>query len=260
MKNSFFFIAILALFFAACEAEVKDVALTATPSAFTESVSPTGTRDMTSTIKNTTNNSGTINWSFNETSTVTGWTYAVLIDGQLQNGLTGNFELAANASKTITVKVTPNGSTGTGKAEMVFSQENNTRATITYEATAAPIGPSFSMSTNSESGTATASSAKVAYKSKVINLTNSDLSLRWVRTLGTNNPGRWDIDVCDIVQCHIPTVSTYTFNVPANDSFYLKIGFQTQGSTGTASAKVYLFEPSDSASTVQTFEATHTAN
>lgn len=260
MKNGFFLIAFMALFFAACEEQPKDVTLTASPASFQETISPTSTKDLSSTVTNTSANSGTIAWELDEEVQVAGWTYAVMIDGAMQTGTSGSFEIAANASKTIVVKVMPNGNTGNGKAKLELEQDGVNRATIMYTIEAAMTGPSFSMDKNTDSGTAPASNMKIEYISKVTNLRSADLDLRWVRTIDANTPARWDIDVCDIVQCHIPSVSTYDITVPANGSFDLKIGFNPNSNLGTGDATVYLYEPSDSAGTVQVFQASHVAN
>lgn len=260
MKNGFFLIALVALFFAACEEQPRDITLTASPASFKETISPTSTKDLSSDVLNTSANSGTISWELSEEMQVTGWTYAVTIDGAAQTGTSGSFEIAANATKTIVVKVMPNGNAGTGKAKLELKQDGVARATVTYEVEAAVTGPSFSMDKNTDSGTAAASNVKVEYKSKVTNLRSSDLDLRWVRTIDGGTPTRWDVDVCDIVQCHIPTVSTYDITVPANGSFDLKIGFNSNSVLGTGDATVYLYEPSDSAGTVQVFQASHVAN
>lgn len=260
MRNGFFLIALIALFFAACQEQPKDVTLTATPASFKETISPTGSKDLSSVIANTSANSGTIAWELSEEMQVAGWTYTVVIDGAAQTGLSGTFDIAGNATKTFVVKVTPNNNTGTGKAEVTFKQGDATRVKVAYEIEAAMTGPNFSMSTNVENGSATASNVKVAYKSRVTNLTGSNLDLRWVRTINSSTPSRWDIDVCDIVQCHIPTVRTYDITVPANGSFDLKIGFNPNNILGNGHATVYLYEPSDSAGTVQTFQANHVAN
>lgn len=259
MKNIFLLIVLLAAF-SACTEQPKDVTLEATPDSFTESLSPTATKDMSSSLKNTSGNSGTITWELSETMMVTGWTYAVMVDGQMQTGTSGSFDIDANATKTVVVKVMPNGNAGTGKAELMFKQDGNTLETISYEATAAMTGPAFSMSTNSETGSATASTTKIEYKSKVTNLTNTNLDLRWTRVIDGGTPGSWSVDVCDINICHVPTISTADFSMPANAEFDLKIGFNPNRALGAGSATVYLYEPNDSANTVQIFTASHTAN
>lgn len=260
MRNGFFLIALIALFFSACEEQPKDVTLTATPASFKETVSPTGSKDLNSVITNTSANSGTINWELSEEVQIAGWTYTVTIDGTAQTGLSGTFDIAANASKTFVVKVVPNNNTGTGKAKLTLKQNDVTRLEATYEIEAAMTGPKFSMSTNSDNGSATASNVKVEYKSKVTNLTSSNLDLRWVRTIDGNTPARWEVTICDNVQCHIPTVSTYDITIPANGNFDLKIGFNPKSILGTGDATVHLYEPSDSANTVQIFQAKHIAN
>ena len=260
MRNGFFLIALIGLCFASCTEQPKDLSLTATPDEFTASITPTATHEMSSTITNTSSNAGTVTWELSETQQATGWVYSVMVDGQLQTGLSGSFEMDANASKTFVVKVSPNGNAATGEAEVVFKQNDATRANIEYEVTAAMAGPKFSLSKNNDSGTAAASSSKIEYTSVVTNLSNSTLNLRWVRTLTSGTPSRWNIDVCDNVQCHIPSVSTFDISMTPNETFDLKIGFMANTLTGTGDATVYLFEPSDSANTVQVFQAVHTAN
>jgi hypothetical protein len=214
---------------------------------------------MTTVVKNNSTVAGTIDWSLTETKVVSGWAYSIEANNVAQTGTTGSFELPAGASIDIAVSAMPNGVAGQGEAKLTLSSAGKELETVDYAVEAIVTGPKFSMSTNSDSGTAASSAPKVEYKSKVYNLTGSDLSLTWTRTNDSNNPGSWVIDVCDYIQCHIPTVNTYTFNLPANDSFDLKIGFDAGGRVGTGTTTVDLYETGD-VGTTQTFVATHTAN
>ena len=244
----------------ACEPEQPaTISVEATPDTFNETISPTGTKVMTAIVKNNSTVAGTIDWSFTETKVVSGWTYSIETNNVAQTGTTGSFELAAGASVDVTVSAMPNGVAGQGEAKLTLTNAGKELETIGYVVEAMVTGPKFSMSTNNDSGSAASSAPKVEYKSKVYNLTASDISLTWTRTNDSNNPGSWVIDVCDYIQCHIPTVDTYTFTLPANDSFDLKIGFDAGGRAGTGSATVDLYETGDMGTT-QTFVATHTAN
>lgn len=259
MRSLFLLVALCGLIFTACEPEQPATfSVEVTPDMFNETVSPTGSKVMTASIKNTSTVAGTVDWSFTETQVVNGWTYNVVANNVSQSGTTGSFELAAGASIDVTVSAMPNGVAGTGQSKMTFTSGGNELKTVTYEVKAMVTGPKFSMSSNSEGGTASKSAPKVEYKSVVKNLTGADLNLTWVRVNDSNNPGAWVIDVCDIVQCHIPTVSTYDITVPANAEFDLKIGFDAAGRAGTGKTTVSLYETGD-VGTTQTFEATHTA-
>ncbi|MGH1336208.1 MAG: hypothetical protein ACRBFS_08775 [Aureispira sp.] len=260
MRSILLLVALCGLFFTACEPDEQPAtfSIEVTPKTFNETVSPTGSKVMTASITNNSTVAGTVDWSFTETQVMTGWSYNVVANNVSQSGTTGSFELAAGASIDVTVSVMPNAIAGTGKSSLVFKNGSEDLETITYEVKAMITGPKFSLSTNSESGTAVKTAPKTEYKSKVKNLTGSDLNLTWVRINDSNNPGAWVIDVCDIVQCHIPTVNTYDITVPANGEFDLKIGFDVGGRAGTGAATVDLYETGD-VGTTQVFTASHTA-
>ncbi|MFK7797382.1 MAG: hypothetical protein AB8E82_08005 [Aureispira sp.] len=259
MRSILLLVALCGLFFTACEPEAPaTISVEATPDSFDETTSPTGSKVMTTVVKNNSTVAGTIDWSFTETKVVSGWTYGIEANSVAQSGTTGSFELAAGASIDISVSAMPNGVAGEGEAKLTLNSAGKELAMVNYEVEAMVTGPKFSMSTNSDSGSAVKSAPKVEYKSKVYNLTGSDLSLTWTRTNDSNNPGAWVIDVCDYIQCHIPTVDNYTFTLPANDSFDLKIGFDATGRAGTGITTVDLYETGD-VGTTQTFVATHTA-
>lgn len=259
MRSILLLVAICGLFFTACEPDKPATfSVEVAPKMFNETVSPTGTKVMAAVITNNSTVAGTVDWNFMETQVVSGWTYSIVANNTIQTGTTGSFELAPGAFMTVTVSAMPNGVAGTGKASMSFKNAGQDLETITYEVEAMVTGPKFSMATNTESGSAVATAPKVEYKSKIINLSGADLDLTWTRTNGSG-PSSWVVDVCDYIQCHIPTVNTYSFTLPAGEEFDLKIGFDATGRAGTSTTTVDLYETGD-VGTTQTFAATHTAN
>lgn len=259
MRSFFLLVTLCGIFFTACQPEKPATfSVEVAPKTFNETVSPTGSKVMTTKITNTSKVAGTINWSFTETQVVNGWTYNIVTNNVSQSGTTGSFELAAGASIDVTVAAKPNGVAGTGKAKLAFKNDGKDLQSVTYQVTAAATGPKFSMSINNKVDTAASSVTSVEYKTKVKNLTSSPLNLTWTRTNGSNNPRAWKITICDNETCHLPNTNTNDITVPANGEFDLKVDFNASGSTGTGSATVKLFETGD-AGTTQTFMAKHTA-
>jgi hypothetical protein len=76
-----------------------------------------------------------VSWSFTESSTVSGWTYSISINGSIQSGTSGTFDLAGNTAATVIVTVNPNGTDGTGTAFMTFTESNNSIGTVSYSYT-----------------------------------------------------------------------------------------------------------------------------
>ncbi len=259
MRSILLLVALCGLFFTACQPdEPATFSVEVTPTSFSETISPTGTKVMTANLKNESTVSGTVDWSFTETSMVAGWTYSIVVGNTQQSSTTGSFELVAGGSIDLTISAMPNGTAGVGKAELSLKNGSDALETISYTVDAVAAAAKFSLSTNNEGGTDNKNAPKVEYKSKVKNLTNSDLNLTWTRVNDSNTPGGWNVDVCDIVQCYAPFVNTADFTIPANGEFDLKIGFNASGTPGTGAATVDLFETGD-VGTTQQFTATHTA-
>ncbi len=172
----------------------------------------------------------------------------------------GTFELAANTAKDFSVIANPNGTAGTAKVELRLEQDSKTLLTIPYEITAAVQAPNFSMAKNTDSGSSFANNDKVEYTTNITNDSGADLELKWVKEYDAQTPSAWNIDVCDNNLCYPANVFSQTFNMPASSSFDLKVGFNPQFTAGTATTTVHVFEPSDSAGTVQTFVVTHTSS
>lgn len=262
MKQILFALTVIATLFAACTPESKPISISVDKAAFTESGSTTATKTMTSTITNTSSSSGTIAWDFSETTAVTGWTYTITVNGNAATGTSGTFDLAGSATATIAVTVNPNGNAGVGAASITLKDNSDSRVlqAIAYGHTAAQAGPSFSLSKATDSGTASASAPQdPEYTTVVTNLTASDLEITWRRTVAASNPSGWTYATCENTLCHAPSVDSKTYTITANGSFDLKAVVRAGGTTGAGSVTHMVFLASDSAATVKTFVATHTA-
>ena len=244
--------------FASCETVDKLIGISVDKAVFTESGSTTATKTMTSTVTNTTSNTGTIAWDFSETTAIAGWTYTIVVNGNTATSTSGTFELAGGATATIAVTVNPNNTAGVGAATITLKDNSDSRTlrTIAYGYTAAQTGPQFSLSTNTASGTASASAPDPEYKTVLTNLTTSPLEVTWARV---DNPAAgWAFATCD-VQCYAPAITTKTYTLGASAALDFKTVVYPNGQTGTGSSVTTIYLASDSANTAQTFTVTHTA-
>lgn len=255
MKRLFFALAVLASVFTACDPEEAPFAASFDTSTFSESGSATATKTMTSVLSNTSSTSGTVSWSFSETNAVAGWTYTISIDGTTQSGTSGSFDLAGNASSTIMVTVNPNGTGGTGTAMIEFTANSAAVGTLSYSYTASstPPAPNFSLSSMADTGTTSSGSPMREYKTVLTNLTGSDLTIKWVRVEASSYPNGWSSYTCDYIQCHTPNVVEFENTLPANYALDFKTTVNSAGIDGTGDVTTYIFEPSDSAGTVQIY-------
>lgn len=117
----------------------------------------------------------------------------------------------------------------------------------------------FSLSSTEATLTGASNDADISPKVTLTNDTDEAVTLRWERI--DNLPTGWEAATCDNVACHTPATTVRDMEVPAagaeGDSFDFKVSFYPNGETGTATAEVRIYDPVDSARTVQsvTFEA-----
>lgn len=259
MKKILFALAAVAIMFASCETVDKLIGISVDKAVFTESGSTTATKTMTSTVTNTTSNSGTIAWDFSETTAIAGWTYTITINGNAATSTSGTFDIAGGATATIEVTVNPNSTAGVGAATLTLKDNSDSRMlrTIAYGYTAAQTSPSFSLSKNTDSGSASVSApGDPEYKTVLTNLTSSPLEITWSRT---DSPAAgWQFATCD-VQCYAPFITTKTYTLAANATLDFKTVVYPNNMTGTGSSSTVIYLASDSANTAQKFDITHTA-
>lgn len=113
-----------------------------------------------------------------------------------------------------------------------------------------PAAIQFSLDATTASNSARASSAEIDAKVKFRNLENKTISVKWQR-YDVNVPASWQVATCDNEQCRVPAVTEYTMTIPANDSFDLKLVVYPNGEIGTGTARIRVYDPTDSARTVQ---------
>lgn len=90
-------------------------------------------------------------------------------------------------------------------------------------------------------------------KNFIYNTSNDALTLTWRRV--TNNPNIGTTAICDINICYPETTNAASFTLEAGDTGNLDVHFYPgdEYATGTGTVEVILFEPDDSANTVQSF-------
>lgn len=117
----------------------------------------------------------------------------------------------------------------------------------------------FSLSAMEATLTGRATDAEISPTVTFTNDSDAPITLRWERT--ETLPSGWEAATCDNVACHIPSVTVRDMEVPAageeGSSFPLKVTFYPNTNRGTANANIRLYDPTDSARTVQvvSFEA-----
>lgn len=261
MKKILFAMAVLLTTFTACTPEETPIMFTFSNTTFSESGNSTATKSMTTTITNTTDTEGSINWDLSETTAVTGWTYTITVDGTPQSGTSGSFDITGNQSLTIEVTIAPNGNAGTGVATLTFLENARTLGAVayTYAATAAPAPPQFSLSVLNDSGSSNAANP-MEYTTILTNLSSDSLEISWIRVPETTNPSSWQYTTCDHITCYAPFIDSRTYKIAGNLTINFKTEFRTNSVTGTGAVSTHFFLPSDSLGTVQTYTVTHTAN
>jgi hypothetical protein len=262
MKKILFALVVMSLAFYACDPEEPDFAATFSTNSFTETGSVTASKSMSAVLSNTSSTAGQISWSFTETATVTGWTYSVSVNGNVQSGTSGSFDLSGNSAATVIVTVSPNGTAGTGTASITFTESSKNVGTVTYSytATAAPPAPNFSLSVTSDTSTTQSTDPPHDYKTVFTNLSSDTLHIRWIRTDDLGNPSAWEITTCDFIQCWLPHVITQDNDIPPGAFFDFKTTLDPKATVGTGTASTIFFEIADSAATVQTHTLVHTHN
>ncbi len=261
MKKILFVLAVVSTFFMGCDPEVTPFAATFSTNSITETGSATANKAMTTVLTNATSTSGSVSWSFSESNTVTGWTYSISVNGSTQSGTSGSFDIAGNSAATIIVTVSPNGTDGTGTASMTFTEGSNSLGTVSYSYTASttPPAPNFSLSITNDTSSALASSS-LEYKTVFTNLSSDSIEITWIRIEDAGNPATWSYTTCDHITCWAPFITEKTNKVAGNHVFDFKTEISPNSATGTGTVTTLLFEPSDSAGTVQTHTIVHTAN
>lgn len=87
--------------------------------------------------------------------------------------------------------------------------------------------------------------------------TNPTITVAW-KVLSINAPANWvqDFYVCDAEQCWDNTKNTNQYDLIDNKQKSLDVHFQNNGNAGDATAKLLLWQVSDSANTVKTITYT----
>ena len=122
-----------------------------------------------------------------------------------------------------------------------------------------PDAVRFSLAATAVSNTGRASGTEVDAKVKFYNLESKTISIKWQR-YDVMVPTDWQVATCDNEQCRVPAVTEFTMTIPANDSFDMKLVVYPNGVVGTGTAKIRLYDPTDSARTVQSILYTVEAN
>ena len=244
----------------ACATEQTPLQLSIDKAKFTENETHSTEKVMTSILQNTTNRTATVAWDFAKQTEVTGWTYQIKINGTLQSAVSGSFDLEAQEEVTLSVTINPNGKAGTSSATLTLLEGANSLGVIEYAYTTT-ASPKFSLSTNTASGSSPANGQETCYEVLITNLTSAPLAIKWHRVATTPVPISWGHTCKDyfLNECFAPIVTSREYTVDANLTYKMATIFYTGNATGTASIATHFFEPSDSATTVQTFTATHTA-
>jgi len=269
MKKTLFSLIILSLFFGSCSTD-QPITLSFSETNISASGNSNVSNTMTATVTNNSNSQEVISWNFSETTAITGWDYTIKINNVIEatgaSGTvqlaesTGSFLLAASASVTIEITVTPNNYLGTGISTISFSENSRALGSITSNYTALSTPAQFSLSKTVDSGTGLASTSSVSYQTIVTNLTNQNLEISWARKIGSQNPSNWFYTTTTDYLCWAPYIETQKYIVAPHDSFDLQAIIHNQSTTGTGQVTHYLYLAPDSANTVQSFVVTHTAN
>lgn len=117
----------------------------------------------------------------------------------------------------------------------------------------------FSLSANQASLVGSSTASDISPKVMFTNDTDEEITLTWHRI--DNLPTNWEAATCDNIACHAPVTTMRDMTLPAagetGSSFELKVSFYPNGETGTATSDIRIYDPADSARTVQTvtFEA-----
>jgi hypothetical protein len=113
-----------------------------------------------------------------------------------------------------------------------------------------PDAVRFSLAATSVSNLGRASSPEVDAKIKFYNLENKVINIKWQR-YDVVVPADWQVATCDNNQCWVPAIAEQLMTIPANDSFDMKLVVYPNGVVGTGTAKFRMYDPTDSARTVQ---------
>lgn len=243
----------------ACTTEPMPLQLSIDKTKFTENETHSTEKVMTSTLQNTTNRTAIVAWDFAKQAEVTGWTYQISINGTLQTTMSGSFDMEAEEEVTLSVTINPNGKAGASSATLTLLEGATQLGAIeyTYMTTASP---KFSLSTNTASGSGPVGGHDPFYEVLVTNLTSAPLHIKWHKVVTSPFP-TWGHACKDyfLYNCLGPMIISREYTIDANITYKIETIFYTGNVAGTGSIATHFFEPSDSATTVQTFTATHTA-
>lgn len=241
----------------ACATEQMPLLLSIDKTKFSESDAHSIEKVMTSTLQNTTNRTATVEWDFAKETEVTDWTYQIKINGTLQSGISGSFDMEAAEEVTLSVTINPNGKSGTSSATLTLLEGSTQLGTIEYAYTTS-AGPKFSLSTTVVAGNSTNHYPGEMYKTMVTNLTNAPLELSWTSIQRSGFPTGWWHLHKDFGLGICYAIHHSSRELAPNISFEFGTGIETYSIPGSGSVITYFYEPMDSAGTVQTFTATHT--
>ena len=85
------------------------------------------------------------------------------------------------------------------------------------------------------------SSAGIPISAKFKNLTGDSLHLRWVK-IYNNLPSGWDLQICDLSNCHDSSVDSVDFGVSAHDSGFFLIDFTPNHIEGSGKIRLFVFQ------------------
>jgi hypothetical protein len=121
-----------------------------------------------------------------------------------------------------------------------------------------PLAPSFSTTEVTMSPLGTAADAELIGKIKVKNETASEITLKWVRQ-NVNVPTGWETAVCDHVQCYDKAMGERPLVIAANSEIELKLNFYPNGTAGTGTGELKLYDPANQTGTEKVFSFSATA-
>lgn len=99
----------------------------------------------------------------------------------------------------------------------------------------------FSVSSLESDYTGRVTSYELESKVTFTNLTNKSMDIVWER-YSEDFPEGWETAVCDNEACHVPTVTTRTMTVAANEVFEMKSVIRPNEIAGTGSCKIRLYD------------------
>ena len=122
-----------------------------------------------------------------------------------------------------------------------------------------PSGPSFTITEVDMAPSDVASAPEINGKIKVKNNTGEQINLYWIRN-NVSVPTGWEATVCDHELCNPVSTTERDLILNADQEIELKLTFYANGTRGSGSADLVIYDKADEAGTTATYTFNATAN